>query len=146
MRDDQRHRFRMQRTDVQEMNVEPVDFGGELRKAIEPRLARTPIVLFRPIAADVLDPFQRRALAPVLDQFGFRPARVAQPRFEIVKHVVADRNAIGFDFSAHEGSFSKPAGAAGTEIIVVREADIKGGSVNRTISTWYREVWEKRAS
>ena len=90
------------------MNVEPVDFGGELRKAIEPRLAPAPIILFRPIAADVLDPFQRRALAPVLDQFGFRPARVAQPRFEIVEHVVADRNAIGFDFSAHERPFSKP--------------------------------------
>jgi hypothetical protein len=39
-----------------------------------------------------------------------------------------------------------PAGAAGTEIIVAREADIKAVSVNRTISTCYREVWEKRAS
>jgi hypothetical protein len=38
MRDDEWHRFRVRRTDVQEMNVEPVDFGGELRKAIEPRL------------------------------------------------------------------------------------------------------------
>src|SRR6266850_3618376 len=90
------------------MNVEPVDFGGELRKAIEPRLAPAPIVLLPPIVADVLDPFQRRALAPVLDQFGFRPARVAQPRFEIVEHVVANRNAIGFNFSAHERPFSNP--------------------------------------
>src|SRR5204862_7955041 len=75
---------------------------------IEPRLAPTPIILFGPITADVLDPFQRRALAPVLDQFGFRPARVAQARSEIIEDVVADRNAIGFDFSAHEGPFSKP--------------------------------------
>src|SRR6476646_9111690 len=96
------------------MKVEPVDFGGELCKAIEPRLAPAPIVLFRPIAADVLDPFQRRALAPVLDQLRFRPARVAQPRFEIVKHVVADRNAIGFDFRAHQAT-SYPTEAAGSE-------------------------------
>ena len=101
VRDDQRHRFRMRRADMQEVNVEPVDFSGELRKAIEPRLALAPVVLFRPVAADVPDPFQRRALAPVIDQFSFRPACVAQPRFEVVEDAVADRNAIGFDFSAH---------------------------------------------
>ena len=35
MGDDQRHRFRMRRTDVQEVNVEPVNLVRELRKAIE---------------------------------------------------------------------------------------------------------------
>ena len=104
MGDDQRHRFRMRRADVQEMNVEPVDLGGELRKAIEARFARAPVVFLGPIAADVLDPFQRRALAPVVDQFGFRPARLAQARLQIVEHIVADRDAIGFDFSAHGNS------------------------------------------
>ena len=93
MGDDQRHRFRVRRADVQEMNVEPVDLGGELRKAIEPRLAPAPVVLLGPVAADVLDPLQRRALAPVVDQFGFGPARVAQPRLQVVEHVVADGNA-----------------------------------------------------
>jgi hypothetical protein len=62
------------------MNVEPVDLGGELRKPIEARLAPAPIILFRPIATDVLDPFQRRTLTPVLDQFGLRPARVLRSR------------------------------------------------------------------
>ena len=155
MRDDQRHRFRMRRTDVQEMNVEPVDFGGELRKAIEPRLAPAPIVLFRPIAADVLDPFQRRALAPVLDQFGFRPARVAQPRLEIVEHIVADRNAIGFDFSAHEGPFFKaqpelPGRISQAEIIVSREADIKGSPriqrIQRVTATFGKGVDDLRSA
>ncbi|KRR21587.1 hypothetical protein CQ13_30800 [Bradyrhizobium retamae] len=82
---------------MQEMNVEPFDLGGELRKAIEPRRALTPIVLFSPVTADVLDPFQRRALAPVVDQFGLRPAGVAQPRFDVIEDVVADRDAIGPD-------------------------------------------------
>ena len=76
MGDDQRHRFRMRRADVQEMNAEPVDLGGELRKAVEARFAAAPVILLGPVAADVLDPFQRRALAPIVDQFGFRPARV----------------------------------------------------------------------
>ena len=101
MGDDQRHRLGMLRADVQEVNAEPVDLGGELRKAIEFRLARAPVIFLGPIAADILDPLQRRALAPVVDQFGLRPARVAQPRLEIVEHVVADRNAIGFYFCIH---------------------------------------------
>src|SRR5829696_8072593 len=48
----------------------PSIFGGELRKAIEPNLAGAPIVLFRPIAVDVLDPSQG---APWL-QSSIRPA------------------------------------------------------------------------
>ena len=65
------------------MNVEPVDLGRELRKAIEARFPLAPIIGLGPVVADVLDPLQRRALAPVTDQFGFRPARPAQPRFQI---------------------------------------------------------------
>ena len=56
MGDDQRHRFRMRRTDVQEVNVEPVNLVRELRKAIETRFALAPIVFLGPVVADVLDP------------------------------------------------------------------------------------------
>src|SRR5258708_4135694 len=101
MGDDQRQRLRMGRTNVEEMNVEPVDFSRELRKAIEQRLAAAPIIRFSPIAADLLDPFQRRALAPVVDQFGFRPSGPAQSRSEIVEHIVADRDAKRLDVSTH---------------------------------------------
>jgi hypothetical protein len=105
-----------------------IDFGGELRKAIEPRLALAPIVFLSRVAADVLDPFQQRALAPVVDQLGFRPARVAQPRFEIIEDVVADRNSIRFDFSAHDHFKAQPelpGRISLSEIIVADEADIK---------------------
>jgi hypothetical protein len=100
--DDQRHRFRMRRADVQEVDVELVNPGLELGEAIEASLALAPIICLGPVVADILDPLQRRALTPVADQFGFRPARPAQPRLQIVQHVVADGNAIGPDFSVHD--------------------------------------------
>jgi hypothetical protein len=40
MRDDQRHRIQMGRTDVQEMNIQSVNLGRELRKSIEPRFVQ----------------------------------------------------------------------------------------------------------
>jgi hypothetical protein len=56
--------------------------------------------------------------------------RVAQPRFEIVEDVVADRNSIRFDFSAHERTHFKaqpelPGLISHSEIIVADEADIR---------------------
>jgi hypothetical protein len=77
MGDDQRHRLRMRRADMKEVNIQPVNFGRELRKAIEARLAGAPVISLGPVPANVLDPFQRRALAPVIDQFGLGPARVS---------------------------------------------------------------------
>src|ERR1700675_1549702 len=91
----------MWRTNVQEVNIEPVDLRRELREAIELRLATAPVVLLSPIAADLLDPLQRSALAPVIDQFSFRPACPAQSRFEIVEHIVADGDAKGMDGGTH---------------------------------------------
>jgi len=50
---------------------------------------------------------QRRALAPVGDEFGLRPSRPAQSRFEIVEQIVADGDAKGSDGSAHGIFLSK---------------------------------------
>jgi hypothetical protein len=80
MGDDQGYRFLVPRSNVQEMHPETVDLGLELRKAIEARFAAAPVIFLGPITADVLDPLQRSALAPVVHQFGFGPARIAQPR------------------------------------------------------------------
>jgi hypothetical protein len=52
---------------MQEMDAEPVDPGRELRKPVKARLAATPIVPIGPIAANLVNPFQRRALAPIVD-------------------------------------------------------------------------------
>ena len=101
MGDDQRHRFRMRGADVQEVNAETVDLRRELAKAIEQRLAAAPIIVLRPIAADVPDPAERDALAPVVDEFGLGPARSPQPQSQVVENIIADRDAIGLDCIVH---------------------------------------------
>ena len=80
MRNDQRHRPWMARAHVDEVSVQSVELGCELGEAVEPRLAAPPIVLLGPVLADLLDPFERRALAQVVDEFGFRPTGVAKSR------------------------------------------------------------------
>ena len=47
VRDDERHRILMFRTDVDEMNVDPIDPGNELRECVQFRLALAPIVIGR---------------------------------------------------------------------------------------------------
>src|SRR5262249_35043957 len=101
MGDDQRHRPLMRRADMDEVNAKPVDLGRELRKAIERGLAFAPMVLLGPITADLLDPREWRALAPVVDRFGLRPARVEQSRLEIDEHGIGHRDAERAD-STHE--------------------------------------------
>src|SRR5262249_54128244 len=54
-----------------------------------------------PIAADVLDPAQRGALAPVLDELGLRPAGPLQPELEVGEHLVADIDAKRLDRAGH---------------------------------------------
>ena len=87
---------------MHKVNGKTVDLGRELREAIEQRFALAPIIVLGPIAADLLDPLQRHALAPVADRLGLQPAGVPQPGSEIIEHIVADRDAIGLDFRTHE--------------------------------------------
>ena len=47
--DDERHRIFMFRADVNEVDVQPVDLGDELRQGVQPRLAFAPVVLGRPV-------------------------------------------------------------------------------------------------
>src|SRR5437879_1025325 len=107
----------MRRTNVQEVNVEPVNLRRELFEAIEQLLAATPIILLSPITADLLDPLQWRALAPVIDQFGFRPAGPAQSRSEIVEHIVTDCDAKRLDCGTHGSFLRYPGLGAAHEII-----------------------------
>ena len=95
--DDQRHGLRVWGAHVQEMNVEPVDLSSELRKAVEQRFATAPIIVLSPVLADLFDPLQRRALAPVVDQLCLRPASPLQSRLKIREHVITDRNPKGLD-------------------------------------------------
>ena len=55
VRDDERQRIFMFRTNMNEMNVEPVDLGDELRQGVEPRLRLSPIVAGAPVAHQLLN-------------------------------------------------------------------------------------------
>src|SRR5258708_23771841 len=60
MRDDERQRVFMFRTNVNEMNVEPVALGDGARQGLQLRLALAPIILCRPLPRAFLS---RRDLA-----------------------------------------------------------------------------------
>jgi hypothetical protein len=65
VRDDERQCIVMLRTDVDEMNVEPIDLGDELRQGVQPGLALAPVVLGRPVPCDGLNRGELHALRGV---------------------------------------------------------------------------------
>ena len=67
VRDDERQRIRMLRTDVDEVNVDPVDVGDELRQGVQLRLALAPVVIGRPIARELLHRRELHALRLIRD-------------------------------------------------------------------------------
>ena len=73
VRDDDRQRILMFRTNVNEMNVQPIDLGDELRQSVQFRLAFAPIVIRRPMAREFLNHGERHALGIIRDRFPFRP-------------------------------------------------------------------------
>src|SRR5215212_8197107 len=75
VRDDERQRIFMLRTGVNEMNVESIDLGDELRERVQPALDLAPVVLCRPIADEILDRGERDALRKIGDGLLF-----GQPR------------------------------------------------------------------
>ena len=54
VRDDQRQRVLLRRPDVDEMDVEFVDGGDELRKRVQLRLASAPVVFRCPVVREIL--------------------------------------------------------------------------------------------
>ncbi len=52
----ERHRIRLGRTDVQEMNIQTVDTRAELAKAVKQRLAFPPIIICPPMIGQGAQP------------------------------------------------------------------------------------------
>ena len=73
VRDDQRQRIFVFRTDVNEMNVQPIDLGDELRQGVQFCLDLAPVILCRPIARQRLHRRELYALGCIRDRFSFRP-------------------------------------------------------------------------
>jgi len=75
VRDDHRQRILMFGANVNEMNVQSVDFGNELRQRVQSRLDLAPIVIRRPIARELLDRRQLHALGWIGNGFLIGPPR-----------------------------------------------------------------------
>ena len=82
VRDDERQRIFMFRTNVNEMNVQPIDLGHELRQGVQSRLALAPIVIRRPIARELLHRRELHALRFIRDvsRSGHRVASMRRRR------------------------------------------------------------------
>ena len=73
VRDDQRQRVLVLRADVDEVDVEPVDLGHEVRQGVQLRLAPAPVVVGRPVARELLHRRERHALRVVGDRLALGP-------------------------------------------------------------------------
>src|SRR5437588_3773146 len=73
VRDNEGQGIVMFRTNMNEMNVQPVDLGDELREGFQLRLALAPVVIGRPIAGEFLHRRELDALRLIGDCFPFRP-------------------------------------------------------------------------
>ena len=97
--DDERQRILFLRRDVNEMNVEPVDLGDEIRHRVDFRLALAPVVVGGPIARESLRCRELDTLRFISDLFSLRPPRrldaIAQVREIGVRHVHTKRTNVG---------------------------------------------------
>src|SRR5262249_46846680 len=73
------------RLHVDEMDVQAVDLGLELRQRVQSRLAPAPVVLGRPVAREVLYRRQLHTLRPIGDEFPGRPARRVDAAAQLVE-------------------------------------------------------------
>jgi hypothetical protein len=70
---------------VDEVDLDPVDLGDELRKRVEPRLDPTEVVVVRPVPGELLDRRQLHALRPILDELLAWPARGGDARTQVIE-------------------------------------------------------------
>ena len=73
VRHDQRQRVLVRRLHVDEVDVQPVDLGLELRQRVQSRFAPAPVVFGRPVAGELLRRGQLHTLGPIGDEFLGRP-------------------------------------------------------------------------
>jgi hypothetical protein len=82
--DDERQGVLMLRSNVNEVNVEPVDLGHEVRQGLQSLLDVAPVVVRRPIAREFLSHCEGHALRVIRDGFLLRPVRRRDAPTEVV--------------------------------------------------------------
>ena len=95
VRDDQRQRVRVAGADVDEVDVDAVDVRHELREGVQLRLGLAPVVVRAPVADELLELRQLRALRLIGDRFLVGPAGRREAPAEVGEirlwHVDAER-------------------------------------------------------
>src|SRR5215213_6206878 len=59
---------------MDEVDIEPVDLGNEVRQRVQLRFAPPPIIIRLPVAGELRHERQLHALLAVIDQLPFRPS------------------------------------------------------------------------
>ena len=102
---DQRQRVLMPRLDVDEVDLDPVDLGRELRQRVQSRLDLAPVVVGRPVAGERLQRRQLHALGAVIDELLGRPARRLDPASQVGElrfgNLDLERAYVGLGGNAH---------------------------------------------
>ena len=119
MGDHQRQSVLMRRSLVNEMDIKPVDFGGELIEAVQRGFARPPVVTVGPVRRQFTGVGQGYALAPVVDTLGFRPTGVRQAGLQIIENVGWDIDAkrLEFGHTVHSAGNGERQVSAGGQMI-----------------------------
>ena len=85
MRNDDRQGALVLRTNVNEVDVETIDLGDEVRHRVEPRLDLAPVVFRSPVARKLLDGRERHALREIRDRLLFGQARGKNAPPEVIE-------------------------------------------------------------
>src|SRR5216684_6291426 len=86
---------------MQEVDADAIQVGVELRERVEPGFDSAPVVIARPIFADVLHVLDGNPLRRIRNGLQVGPAGGAQALFQILEIRVADMNLEPLDFIAH---------------------------------------------
>jgi hypothetical protein len=129
MGDDQRQRVLVLRADMQEMDVEAVDGGLVLAPTVQHRLAAAPDVAVTPVIDQRLDLGERRALGPVVNGLGVRPAGLVEAAIEVLEVCLRDGEGEGGDgvnwsFTLCFDRLGKSGERHGTTSFVVGDANL----------------------
>src|SRR6185369_18096197 len=95
------------RADVNEVDIQPVDLGDELRMSVQLRLAPPPVVVGRPIPRERLNEGELHALRKVRDGLPFgescrgdAPAQFSELRFRNIHTKRTNRGPVSCDLAA----------------------------------------------
>ena len=95
--------FGMLRTHVDEVDVEAVDLGDELRQGVQLRLALAPVVVRRPVARELLHRRELHALRLVRDRLLVGPARRRDAAVQVGERLVGEFDVEGADRALRTG-------------------------------------------